>query len=317
MENEETKGNVPQKESIGDVLKKYKETTGGKNPPHPPQPMENPQPMPSPTAASIPTAGFNPEIMANALANETDPDLMTSYEIVPLPSHGMFYPNKINEVSIEYMTSKDEDLLTTPSLIDSGQALNILLKRKIKTPGIVVDQLLEGDRNALVLFLRTSSYGANYTVNVPDPRTGISFKTVVDLLRLKYKEVKEKPDDNGHFSVMLPMRKKMVKFRLLTSGEENQILQSAESIKELYNQDFSEYSTMKLKAHIVSIGDKSERDYIGKFVDAMPALDAYTIRRKLLDVSPDVDMKYEFIAKDGYKFYANLAVGIDFFSPGT
>jgi hypothetical protein len=267
--------------------------------------------------ANVPSVGFNQEAIEKAMSQESDPDLMTSYELVKLPSGGRFYSHKISEVSIEYMTSKDEDLLTTPSLIDSGKALNILLKRKIKTPGIVVEDLLEGDRNALVLFLRTSSYGADYTVNVPDPRTGIPFKTVVDLLRLEYMEIDEQPDDSGNFNVKLPMRKKLVKFRLLTSGEENQILRSAEAVKELYNHEFSEYSTMKLKAHIVSIGDKTDRDYIGKFVDAMPALDAYTIRKKILSVAPDVNMSYEFMAKDGYKFYANLAVGIDFFSPGT
>jgi hypothetical protein len=49
----------------------------------------------------------------------------------------------------------------------------------------------------------------------------------------------------------------------------------------------------------------------------MPALDAFKIRRRILDVSPDVDMEYEFAAKDGYKFTANLTVGIDFFFPST
>lgn len=300
-ENEE--GTAPQKENIGDALKKYK--------------TENVVEPATVVGTDIPKIGFNQEAIEKAMSQETDPDLMTSYELVKLPSLGKFYPHGIGEVSIEYMTSKDEDILTTPSLIDSGKALNILLKRKIKTPGIKVEDLLEGDRNAVVLFLRTSSYGADYTVNVPDPRSGIPFKTVVDLLRLQYKDGLEQPDGNGHFVATLPMRKKKVKFRLLTSGEENQIYKSAEAIKELYNQEFSDFSTMKLKAHVISIGDKTDRDYIGKFIDAMPALDAYTIRRKIMDVAPDVDMSYEFMAKDGYKFFANLAVGIDFFSPGT
>ena len=310
MDKNKEEGTPPQKESVGDALKKYKTENVGTIP----NPVVGVPPMP---AAAIPNKGFNQEAIEKALSQETDPDLTTSYELVGLPSGGRFYSHGISQVSIEYMTSKDEDILTTPSLIDSGKALNILLKRKIKTPGIVVEDLLEGDRNALVLFLRTSSYGADYTVNVPDPRSGISFKTVVDLLKLQYKEVQEQPDDSGHFFVTLPMRKKPVKFRLLTSGEENQILKSADALKELYQQEFSDFSTMKLKAHIVAIGDKSDRDYISKFVDAMPALDAYTIRRKLMDVSPDVDMKYEFMAKDGYKFVASLSVGIDFFSPGT
>ncbi|MEI6900567.1 MAG: hypothetical protein WCL00_11870, partial [Bacteroidota bacterium] len=86
------------------------------------------------------------------MSKETDPDLMTTYEIVSLPSKGMFYSHGISEVNVEYLTSKDEDILTTPSLIDSGQVLNILLRRKIKTAGITPEELLSGDRNAIILF---------------------------------------------------------------------------------------------------------------------------------------------------------------------
>jgi hypothetical protein len=249
------------------------------------------------------------------MSKETDPDLMTSYELIDLPSKGFYYKNKISKVEVEYMTSKDEDLLTTPSLIESGEVLNKLLSRKIKTKGINVNELLTGDRNAILLFLRTSSYGSNYSVLVTDPRTGKEFKTDVNLTELKYKELKKMPDENGHFNVELPMRKKIVKFRLLNAHEEKNIFEKAQQIKEAYNEEFSQYNTMKLKANIVSIDGNENRSYIDRFVDAMPALDALTIRREIQDVSPDVDMAYEFTASDGYKFKANLTIGLDFFFP--
>jgi hypothetical protein len=256
-----------------------------------------------------------PEIENQTFAKETDPDLITSYEIVKLPSQGMFYKNGISEVNVEYMTSKDEDLITTPSLIENNTVIDLLLKRKIKTSGIQVENLLEGDRNAIILFLRISSYGNEYTVMVNDPRTGIPFKTTVDLLALKYKEINEYPDELGHYTVMLPMRKKEVKIRLLTSGEDNYLLKQAQAVQEVYGEEFSSYNTMRLKASIVYIGGNEDRTYIDRFVDAMPALDAYTIRKKILEVSPNVDMKYQFTTKDGYKFYATLEVGTDFFFP--
>jgi hypothetical protein len=295
---------IPQKEPIGEVLKKYK--TNREEGMTPPKVINNEIPRPP---------AFNPQEFEKTMTRETDPDLMTSYEIVKLPSKGLFYSHKISEVNVEYMTTKDEDLLTTPSLLESGEVLNMLLKRKVKTAGINPDDLLLGDRNAIILFLRSSSYGSDYTVQVSDPRTNTTFKTVVDLLKLKYKEVQEVPDQYGYFTVEIPMRKKTITFRLLTSGEENKIFKKAEAIKEAYNEEYSQYSTMKLKASIVAINEKTDRTYIDKFVDAMPALDAFTIRRKIMDVSPDVDMAYEFVAKDGYKFTANLTVGIDFFFP--
>jgi hypothetical protein len=118
---------LPQKESVAEALKKYKEATGenkviGTSIPKPPP--------------------FNPADFEKAMSKETDPDLMTSYEIVKLPSKGLFYQHGISEVNVEYMTSKDEDLLTTPSLIDSGNLLNVLLRRKIKTAGIVPEDLI-------------------------------------------------------------------------------------------------------------------------------------------------------------------------------
>lgn len=319
MENE-----TPQKKPIGEVLKQYKTMREEGTLPSPESVKSAPlEGMPSKPIEVKPdmippvSSGYSKEEFENTMSRETDPDLMTSYEIVKLPSKGLFYKNKISEVNVEYMTSKDEDLLTTPSLIENGTVLDVLLKRKIKTKGIVPDDLLAGDRNAIILFLRSSSYGSEYTVQVPDPRTNIPFKTSVDLLKLRYKKVAEQPDEDGYFTVKLPMRKKTVKFKLLTSGEETILFKQAEAHKEAYNQEFSEYSTLKLKSHVVSINDNTDRTYIGKFIDAMPAMDALTIRRKILDVSPDVDMDYEFTTKDGYKFNAELSVGIDFFFPST
>ena len=326
MENQD---NTPKKEPIGDVLKKYKEMQEKGTLPSPEsvtslplntehqQTTPTPTPIPEAKSNSIPSSAFNPEDYQNAMSRETDPDLMTSYEIVKLPSQGLFYKHGILEVNVEYMTSKDEDLLTTPSLIENGTVLDILLRRKIKTKGINADELLAGDRNAIILFLRSSSYGSTYTVQVPDPRTNVVFKTDVDLLKLRYKKMTEQPDAEGLFNIKLPMRKKTVKFKLLTAGEETMLFNQAEAHKEAFGQEFSEFSTLKLKSHVVSIEGKTDRSYIGKFIDAMPALDALTIRRKIIDVSPDVDMEYEFKTKDGYKFKAQLSVGIDFFFPST
>lgn len=255
------------------------------------------------------------EDIEKTLSKENDPDLMISYEIIKLPSQGLFYKNRLSEVAIEYMTSRDEDILTTPSLIENGTAFNVLLKRKIKTNGVRPEDLLAGDRNALLLFLRISSYGDDYTVEVTDPRNGRTFKEIIDLSKLRYKENIETPDEDGLFSIEIPMRKKLIKFRLLTNGEDDILFKKAEAIKDAYNEEISQYSTMKLKSSIISIDGNTDRTYIDKFVDAMPALDALKIRKKILDVSPDVDMKYTFKAKDGYEFDAYLSIGIDFFFP--
>ena len=50
----------------------------------------------------------------------TDQDLIVGFDTVQLPSKGIFYRNKISEVVVEYLTSKDEDILTTPALIENN-----------------------------------------------------------------------------------------------------------------------------------------------------------------------------------------------------
>lgn len=256
-----------------------------------------------------------PEDFQSRLSQQSDPDLIVGYEIVDLPSQGKFYPDGLKQVKIEYLTSKDEDVLTTPSLIQDGTVLDVILKRKIKTPNVDPANLLTGDKNALILFLRASSYGQDYEVQVTDPRNGKSFKEVVDLTKLKSKEVTEEPDSVGEFFIELPMRKKIVKFKLLTSGEEDMLYKRAESIKDAYGMDHSEYSTMKLKAHVVEIAGNRDSSYISQFIDAMPLRDVVALRKKILNVAPDVDMTYEFKTKDGFKFEAQLTVGVDFFFP--
>jgi hypothetical protein len=72
---------------------------------------------------------------------------------------------------------------------------------------------------------------------------------------------------------------------------------------------------MRLKASIISINGNQDRNYISKFVDAMPAGDSLALRRKIDEVTPDVDYKYEFTSPGGYTFEASITLGSDFFFP--
>lgn len=299
MNNKES--SFPEKESIDDVLNKMKE-------------IKTESPANKNTFIENTSNSRLSDNYESSLTKETDPDLMMSYEIVYLPSEGYFYEDGLSEIKIEYLTSKDEDLLTTPSIIESGNVFDELLRRKVKTPNVDLNKLLTGDRSALILFLRTTSYGTDYTVNVYHPLTGEIFKSTVDLSLLKYKKL-VKPGEDGLFTVELPMRKKQVKFRLLTHGEEEQIRKRADALMKEYKQEVNNFKTMKMKAHVVSIDGNKDRSYIDRFLDVMPALDAYKIRNEIARVSPDVDLDYEFVAPDKHKFIAQLSIGVDFFFP--
>jgi len=258
---------------------------------------------------------YDQNALGQNITDQIDTDLIVGFDTVRLPSKGVFYKNKISEVVVEYLTSKDEDILTTPALIENNTLIDVLIKNKLKSKGLEVEEMLAGDKNAILVFLRASSYGKNYEVIVSDPYGGNSFPAKVDLTKLKYKDITILPDENLHFSVELPMRKKWVKFKLITDNELKRIVKQAETKKDATGQPFLELLSMRLKAAIVSIDGKTDRAYISKFVDAMPALDSLTLRRKIDEVTPDVDFKYEFISPSGYQFEASVSMGVDFFFP--
>jgi len=286
----------------------------GKNTGHPTSTLEEPKQQGATPSAIPPSTNFNPNNFQSQMSKETDEDLIVGWDTVQLPSKGVFYGNGITEVKVEYLTAKDEDLLTTPALLENGTVLDVLLKRKIKSP-IDIDMMLTGDKNAVLLFLRASSYGHLYEVNVNNPFTGKSFKSEIDLRKLKYKEVTEMPDSLGMFTVKLPMRKRVIKFRLLTHKEEKTLTKQAEMIQESYGNLFAEVGTLRLKSAVKQIDDKPDVDYIHRFIDAMPAGDALAIRRKYADVEPDVDMEYDFVTPDGKPFRSTIVMGVDFFFP--
>jgi hypothetical protein len=111
------------------------------------------------------------------------------------------------------------------------------------------------------------------------------------------------------------MRKKNIKFRLLNAKDSKKIIDDVEHMQEAGYSEIAEFSSMKLKAHIVDIEGRTDNSYINAFVDAMPAGDALRLRTKILEVTPDLDLLYEFVMSDGYKFKAPLVMGIDFFFP--
>ena len=145
------------------------------------------------------------------------------YDVIDLPSKGYFYPNKKSSLRVGYLTAADENILTSPNLIQSGRMIDVLLRKKIKDRDIEISKLMPGDRTAVMLFLRATGYGKDYPVILTDPITDIDFEYVVDLTTLPVKEISEIPDDNGEFSFLLPRTKKNIKVRLLNPKDDVEI----------------------------------------------------------------------------------------------
>ena len=139
-----------------------------------------------------------------------------AFDIINLPSKGEGYKEKIAKMSVAYLTAYDENMIVSPNLYRDNLILDYILQEKILSQEIDPMDLLEGDRDAIILFLRASGYGNEYPITATDELTGKEFDTIVDLSKLKYKEFNLKGDTNGWFPFTLPVSGKEVKFRFPT-----------------------------------------------------------------------------------------------------
>jgi uncharacterized protein (DUF2147 family) len=155
----------------------------------------------------------------DAQYNNIDPN--AQYDLIPLPSKGECYKVKIDRVPVGYLTAADENLITSPNLYESGSITSILLKKKILNKNINVDNLIAGDVDAIMVFLRGTSYGNDFPITVTDPKNGKKFETTVDLSKLKYKPFNLVGDENGYFDFKLPRTGVNIKFKFLTKKDEN------------------------------------------------------------------------------------------------
>ena len=166
---------------------------------------------------------YGEEIVSPSNTTFNNTDTTAQYDVISLPSNGECYPSKIKNVPVAYLTAYDENIITSPNLYRDGLVIDYLLKNKIVNKDINVEELVSGDVDAIVLFLRATSYGTDFPISAQDPETGENIETTVDLTTIKSKEFKLKGDKNGHFSYTLPKSGVEVKFKYLTRKEENDL----------------------------------------------------------------------------------------------
>ena len=245
-----------------------------------------------------------------------DVQFQAPFDVIPLPSKGLLYPGQQGSVKVEYMTAMDENILTSPNLIKSGKVLDVLMERKVKESPVPFDQLLVGDRNAIMIWLRATGYGEIYPVKLNDPTSGVDFETEIDLNDLKTKELPEgvEPDERGEFSFDLPKSKKKIKFSLLTVGVERSIVSKTEKYEKATKSQISNALTYRLQAQIKEIDGNRDINFIQQFVNYMPAYDSLKFREYSDMIEPGIDMSAEVEGPTG-TFQAPITLGLNFFWP--
>jgi len=160
------------------------------------------------------------KVPENQVSGANNEDSFAVYDIIPLPSKGECYRHKKDKVKVGYLTASDENIITSPNLYESGDIMNILLKRKVLDKDVNVDELVSGDVDAIMVWLRGTAYGNEFPFETTIPGTTRTIKTSADLSKLNYKPFSLSGDENGHFKFVLPRTKAEIKFKFLTKKEE-------------------------------------------------------------------------------------------------
>jgi len=194
----------------------------------------------------------------------------------------------------------------------SGNIVLSLLRNKLYEHDLRPEELLEGDVEAILIFLRNTSFGPEYNINLTDPVTNKQFSATIVLDELNIKKPNHLPDDNGFFVTKLPKSEAVVKLRVLTYSELIELDKQAEQ----YPQNLTPPKiTWRLNKQIVELNGVQDREQISKFIESMPIMDSKYIRNFLRENQPSLDLKKNVQAPSGELVSFEIAFGVEFFRP--
>jgi len=254
------------------------------------------------------------------IENELSPDFIpeeyrTPYDIIELPSQGILYKNNKKSVKVEYLTAMDETILTSPNISNGGKIIDILIKRKVKDLGFDSSDLLIGDRTALMIFLRVTAFGEEYTQLVFNSKSGEFEEGVINLSSLQQKKLTIRPDENGEFEFLLPKSNKKVTFSLLT-GKDEEIIDIREKEDLKRNPDgVSNKLIFTLEQQIKSIDGERDKIKISNILKKIPIIDSRSLRKYIEEVNPGLDFKTTFRTQGGESVDTFLRFNTTFFWP--
>jgi hypothetical protein len=232
------------------------------------------------------------------------------HDVVELPSRGLYYKNKKSGVKIGYLNATDEDVLS--SGVKNNNLLITLLRNKLYEPEIKPEDLLDGDIEAILIFLRNTSFGPEYTINLMDPATGKMFQHTFIIDEVNFKKPKTTPNEDGTFTTTLPRTGAIVKLRLLNLGDKSKIT----DMETKYPKGRIAPTTIwTLQEQIIELNGETDRGKIIEFVQNMPIMDSKHIKRFISQNEPGLDLTLEVIAPSGENVSTSITFGVDFFRP--
>jgi len=270
--------------------------------------------------------GVDPRMPRISSADKAKADfgLDVPQEIVPLPSSGKVYPQSSSlhgqeVVEIKAMTAREEDILTSRALLKKGTVISELIKSCLVDKSVNVLDLLSGDRNALMVAIRVTGYGPEYSVEMECPECGVKSPHEFNLGALPIKRLDIEPVVPGAnvFEFKLPMSGNVVKFKFMTGRDEEEMAALSEKQKKLGLPTDSSVTTNLLYS-ILSVDGVEDRASIANFVKVMRARDSLALRNYMRDNEPGIIMKQDTTCNAcGHTEEVNMPLGVSFLWPSA
>jgi len=250
--------------------------------------------------------------------NVTENKFKFPTEIVELPSKGLIYPKdnplSSGKIEMKYMTAKEEDILTNQNYISKGIVLDKLIESLIVSK-ININDIIIGDKNALLIASRVLGYGKDYTFRAYNSNNSQVEDFEIDLTTLKDKVLDPNnllKEGVNELSFILPHSKTPITYKLLTHGDEKSIEREIQGLQKINKDSIPEVST-RLKYLITSVDNDTEKKTIREFVDNyLLARDSRALRDEIKRVSPDVELVYN---GDDVEEGIAIPINLNFFWP--
>jgi hypothetical protein len=239
-------------------------------------------------------------------------DSTISYDVVTLPTNGIFYENKKKSVRVAYLTTPDEDILLSKNLLATNRIIPEILRRKILDKDIDVDLLEEDDKHAILVFLRNTAYGTDYKIKAYDPKEEKEFSYDFDLSILKTKDFKLTADANGEYPYKFQKVNADITFKFLTKKEEDQIDELEKNWNGIGEPPIV---TKRMQMMIKSLNGNRDLMSIKHFIDSLPIKEGQDFRKYVADNKPGLDLKQTIKTPSGETIQVELGFGVEFFRP--
>jgi len=242
---------------------------------------------------------------------------------VELPSRGNYYPQGSTmagreKVEIKQMTAKQEEILSNADYLTDGTMLDRLVSSILTDNTINVEEMFSGDKNAIIVEARRTSYGSEYSVTQTCENCKNNEVFIFDLSKVSIEDQEIEgvtySEETNLFSFKLPSTGLDVSIKMLSSADQRFLNEQNDKAKKL-NIENSETLNF-LRRCVVSVSNIEDKQLLNDLFSVLPVLDIRKIKKVSNSIVPTLNTKQEVTCGGcGHVTESEVPFSLGFFWP--